>query len=184
MANVTSNRQSYYPAISPNPTAQEMALHLKNLYTATNNHDQAIGLLNGKVGTNTSAIASGSSTSTIVTKTIVINQFAGLGAPNNQTGQTAYTVQSTDNGIFLILGDSSAVTVTLNSALTVPYFLFASNFGPSNVTLVPTTGSINQNTLDVGGLYIIAFDGTNWWNSALIVATGISFRWSNIFSGG
>lgn len=167
MATVKSNRQSYYPPISPNPTAQELALHLKNVYTAMNNHDAAIDLLNGKVTSNTSSISE-MGTTTIVTKTIVISQFPGLGGVNDQTSQTAYTATSTDNGILLLLGDSSAVTLTLNSAMTVPYFLFVTNYGSSTVTLAPTSGVVNQLTIPVGGLYLIVFDGTNWKATAIL----------------
>jgi hypothetical protein len=53
--------------------------------------------------------------------------------------------------------------------MTTPYFFFASNFGSSNVTLLPTSGSINQPTIDVGGFYMVVFDGTNWENTALFV---------------
>jgi hypothetical protein len=96
--------------------------------------------------------------------------FPGLGGINDQTGNTTYTVASTDNGIFMIFGAGSAVTLTLNSALGTPYFFFATNFGSSTVTMSPTTGSINQATLPVGGLYLVAFNGTNWKASAIIVA--------------
>ena len=94
--------------------------------------------------------------------------FPGLGAVRDLTGSTAYTVLAADNGILLILSDSSPVTLTLDSAMTTPYFLFASNFGSANVTLSPTSGTINQPTLDVGGLYLIVFDGANWKASALL----------------
>lgn len=145
----------------------------------------AISALNSKV----QAIKSGGTT-TVNTSTgggtIIINgnNFPGLGGVNNQTGATAYKTLASDNGIFLIFGDASPVTLTLDSALTTPFFFFASNFGGSNVTLTPTTGTVNQPTLDVGGLYIVVFDGTNWEVSALIVGASTAFRWSTIFSGG
>lgn len=65
---IPANRQSYYPPISPSPTPAEIALHLKNIYTFGNDHDQAIDLLNGKVESNKASSATAGVT-TIVTKT-------------------------------------------------------------------------------------------------------------------
>lgn len=172
MATVKSNRQNYFPPISPSPTSAEIALHLKNLYTLGNDHDSAIDLVNQKVGSNTSAIASNANSinsGATVTKTIVINQFSGLGGVNDQTGQTAYTLQNTDNGIFLLLGDASPVTVTLNSAVTTPFFCFMTNYGSASVTLVPSSGAINQPTIPVGGLYIVGFTGIDWKASEILI---------------
>ena len=90
--------------------------------------------------------------------------FPGLGGVNNQTGATTYTVASTDNGIFLILSDASPVTVTLNSALPIPFFLWATNEGVGLVTFTTTSGSINgPSTLPTNYTSLIVFDGTNWW---------------------
>jgi len=97
--------------------------------------------------------------------------FPGLGGINDQTGATTYTTASTDNGIFLILNDASPVAVTLNSALTTPYFLFASNFGAGLVTLTPSTGLVNgaaSYAIQTGGLFLIAFDGANWKTSNIL----------------
>lgn len=172
MATVKSNRQSYYPPISPNPTNAELALHLKNLYTAANDADSAIDLVNQKVGANPSSIATAATSASngaSVTKTIVINQFSGLGGVNDQTSQTAYTLQNTDNGIFLLLGDASPVTITLNSAVTTPFFCFMTNYGSASVTLVPSSGAINQPTIPVGGLYIVGFTGIDWKASEILI---------------
>ena len=131
--------------------------------------NQAIAALKNQVDANKQTITETVSTSGGVTPAPPAPfPFPGLGAVNNQTGNTSYTLAMTDNGALLIFGDASPVTLTLNSALTVPFFFFASNFGASNVTMTPSTGSINQPTLDVGGLYEIVFDGTNWTATAII----------------
>ncbi len=132
---------------------------------------RAIKSLKGQIGTSTTTTINSSSGGGGGGSAPTPFPFPGLGGINDQTGNVTYTIASTDNGIFLLLGTSSAVTVTLNSALTTPYFLFASNFGTANVTLTPSTGLINQPTLDVGGLYLIAFDGANWKASALLTPT-------------
>jgi hypothetical protein len=172
MATVKSNRQSYYPPISPKPTAQEMALHLKNLYTLGNDHDSAIDLLNQKVTTPAaSSPTSGSGTSTLVTKTVIVSQLAGLGGVNDQTGSTTYTPTAADAGIFLIFNDASPVAVTLNSAMVTPYMFFATNSGTGVVTLTPTSGLVNGAAswiMQEGGLFIVIFDGVNWKTSDVL----------------
>jgi hypothetical protein len=173
MATVNSNRQNYYPPISPNPTAAEMALHLKNLYTFANTTDQAINILNGKVTSPISSSASGSSgTSTLVTKTIVVSQLSGLGGLNDQTGSTSYTPTAADAGIFLIFGDTAPVAVTLNSAMVTPYIFFATNNNSGVVTLTPTTGLVNGAAswpMQQGGLFLVGFDGVNWKTSDVLI---------------
>lgn len=172
MATVKSNRQSYYPPISPNPTAQEIALHLKNIYSFGNDHDSAIDLLNQKVTTKSSSSASGTSTSTLVTKTIIVNQLSGLGGVNDQTGNVTYTPTIADAGIFLIFGDAAPVTVTLDSAMVTPYIFFSTNYNTGVVTLTPTSGLVNGAAswiMPQGGLFLIGFDGTNWHTSDILI---------------
>ena len=98
--------------------------------------------------------------------------FPGLGADNNQTGNTAYTVVSTDNGILLILNDASPVAVTLDSTLVRPYLLFITNFGAGAATLTPSSGLINGSASLVMAQHetlMAVFDGTNWLTSDLLV---------------
>lgn len=132
-----------------------------------------------------------SSAPTSPTGTVIINgtNFPGLGAINDQTGNTSYTTLATDNGIFLIFNDSSAVAVTLNSALTIPFFFFATNGGTGTVTLTPTTGLINGSAswvLQENGLFLIAFDGTNWKTSDVLVLAqtiaATSHEWLNSYT--
>lgn len=129
----------------------------------------AIAALKKQVGSSTA-----STTTTVASGgTVIINgsNFPGLGGIRDQTGSTVYTVTSTDNGIFLILDDASPVAVTLNSALTVPYFLFATNYGPGTVTFTPSSGLVNGAAswiMSQGGLFYIGFDGTNWKTSDIL----------------
>jgi len=98
--------------------------------------------------------------------------LSGLGAIRDLTGSTTYTTITSDNGILLLLSDASPVAVSLDSAMTTPYFLFASNAGAGLVTFTPTSGTINgaaTYTLATGYLAIIIFDGTNWKTSAVLV---------------
>ena len=59
---MASDRQSWYPPVDANMTPEETALHLRLLYTAINDHDQAFGVLNAKPSTvtnNTTIVQSG-----------------------------------------------------------------------------------------------------------------------------
>jgi hypothetical protein len=96
--------------------------------------------------------------------------LSGLGGVNNQTGNTTYTTQGSDGGIVLIFNDASPVAVTLNVGVPVPWFVFTTNLGAGLVTFTPQSGTINGGatfTLPFNYTSIIAFDGTNWWATAL-----------------
>lgn len=96
--------------------------------------------------------------------------FPGLGAINDQTGVTAYTILNTDNGILLILNDASPVAITLDSAMVTPYFLFVTNFGAGAATLTPTSGLIDGSaslSLLQYQSVLAVFDGTNWKTTAI-----------------
>lgn len=126
------------------------------------------GQLDAKTTTTITSASSSSGSGVIPVPT----PFPGLGAVRDLTGSTSYTVLAADNGILLILSDSSSVTLTLDSAMTTPYFLFASNFGAGLVTFTPTSGTINGAatfTLSTGYVVQIVFDGTNWKTSSVLV---------------
>ena len=159
----TGNLVKWYPPISDHPTPEETALHQRLLFDSSNDHDQAITLLNGKL--EDLAATKTTNTVTTVTNTVQSTQFPGLGTDNDQTGNTSYTTQSSDNGILLILNDASPVAVSLNSVVAVPFFLFATNGGAGTVTFTPTSGTINGGAslaFQQNYFAVIVFDGTNW----------------------
>lgn len=114
--------------------------------------------------------------------TVIINgsNFPGLGGLNNQTGNTSYTTTQSDDGILLWLNNASPVAVSLNSALTTPFFLFAFNAGAGTVTFTPTSGTISYLSnlgsasmpLATGLFALIVFDGVNWWAATTAASTG------------
>lgn len=183
------NLTKFYPPVNDRPTPEETALHLRDLYDGTNDHDQAITTLKGQVDDLADTVATAAaSTSTNTSTTITITEIEGFGnlaAVNDQTGQTSYTVQGTDNGALVALNDASAIAVTLNSVVMAPYFVFIANQGTGTVTLTASSGSINGTTTIPGGSSVTAFyDGANWWIYAVVVTPPIAYRWSNIFAGG
>jgi hypothetical protein len=160
MANTS---QSFVPAVKNTLEPWEVSHHIRLLYQAFGNTKTAIQ--NIKTGTTTTNV-------TNLNNTTSGGGGGGVmvGGVNNQTGVTTYTTQSTDNGVVLILDDASPVAVSLNSGVTSPFFIFATNLGAGLVTFTPTSGTINAGatfTLPLNFTSVVAFDGTNWF------ATGI-----------
>ena len=162
----------YGPAVSE-AVPWEVAYHLRLLYQAFDNAKKAIGKL--APGTTTENVTQinnqvgGSAGSP--------NMLAGLGAVNNQTGNTTYSTTNGDSGILLILDDASPVAVTLNAGVPTPWMIFATNEGAGTVTFTPSSGLINGGatfTLPTNYLILIVFDGVNW------TATPDQFSFANI----
>lgn len=144
MAEQISAPKPYYPEIGKN-VSPEVALHIRNLYTAINDHDPAIGTLknqltslasaqgykvSGSSVTKTSSTSSSTSSSSSVTaaqaQSIAAAQVAvnfptqlqlNLGKVNNQIG-TSYTAQQSDYGGIITLSNAAPVAVTLNNGTT------------------------------------------------------------------
>lgn len=102
----------------------------------------------------------------------------GIGTLSNQTGLTAYTMQTTDNGALVLFSDASPVAVALNTAVNPPYFFYAVNWGAGLVTFTPpspTTISYINNLgatsmpLKTNYLTLIVFDGANFFAATLPV---------------
>jgi hypothetical protein len=89
-----------------------------------------------------------------------------IGKVNDQTGATAVTLQQTDYGALVILDAASSIAVTLNNAVTTPYFSVLENQGTSTATLTPTSGTVNtlpSIPLPPNAVAIVYFDGLAWW---------------------
>lgn len=166
----TGNLVKWWPPVSDKPKPEETALHTRLLFDTANDHDQAITALKGQLD---EAIATKSTnTVTTVTNTVLSTQFPGLGTVNDQTGETSYATQSSDNGALIIVDDASPVAVALNSVVSTPYFFFISNFGAGTATLTPSSGTINGSAsfaLPQNYFSVVFFDGTNWEATILLV---------------
>jgi hypothetical protein len=138
--------------------------------------NQAIAYLNSRIAPSASA----SSTTT----TILESAGGGggqtpsliVGGVNDQIGANAYTTQQTDYGVKILVGDSSPVTVTLNSAVTTPWFTIIDNDSSSMVSLTtnPPATVQGENAILPGGFAIVYFDGQNFWSGATRIATDSS----------
>lgn len=137
--------------------------------------NQAIAALVPKVdSTATAASGSSSSGTTVVSgvssfnsETGVVVFFPTLGNVNNQLGVSAYSTQTTDNGAKIIVGDSSAVAVTLNSAVTAPWLCVIDNDSSAVANLIPASGVLHgEQNIQPGGFGTVFFDGTDFWCGA------------------
>lgn len=110
-----------------------------------------------------------------------------LGNVNNQSGNTAYSTQVSDNGSFLVFRDASAIAVLLNSGA-IPFFFFTTNLGVGAATFTPASGTINGAAnvkLLTNESAIIAFDGVNWWAASIPVQplslANVVHKWLNSY---
>ena len=178
------NLVKWYPPVDDNPSPAQAALHLRLLYNGTNDHDQAITTLKNQVSTLDATVKTVTNTTTNTGRTITITDIAGFGnlaAVNNQSGSTAYTVQSGDNGSLIVLSDASPIAVTLNSVVLPPYFVYFANQGVGLVTMTASSGVINgASTIPGKTSAIVFFDGANWWTWAVLTplsAAAVAHQW-------
>jgi len=174
-----------FPFAISEKTEPAVADALRTTYNGLLVHEQAFAQLNAKVDALApSTPTSGTSTTNenITTETVVqagvssfntlagaVTYFPSMGAVNNQSGATAYTTQTQDNGALIVLADSSAVAVTLNYAVTPPWYTTISNQGAGTVTVTPQQGTINgaaSATIAPNAFATIFFDGANWWSDS------------------
>jgi hypothetical protein len=159
------------PVISPE-VPWETRRHLQLLYQKLGNHTQAFqvqanqiaGLKAGSTTTNITEESGGSGGGGS-------SSFLGQGLINDQTGETGYNTQPSDNGILLILNDSSAVAVSLTTDA-APFYLIITNFGAGTATLTPSTGTINGGaslSLLQNQTVYAACDSTNWSTTSIPV---------------
>jgi hypothetical protein len=139
--------------------------------------------LAGKTSGSTPTVTNVNTTS----ETVIDEIFpgVGIGTVNNQSGNTSYATQQSDNEALIILNDASPVAVTLNSVITTPYGSFITNLGAGTGTLTPSSGTINGNasfSLPQNYTALVAFDGSNWWASALPIVP-ILTQYSVLFMG-
>jgi hypothetical protein len=68
-----------------------------------------------------------------------------IGTVNDQTGQTGYTLQNTDYGALVILNNAAGVALTLNGAITKPFYARVKvDSGSGTAVFTPTSGTVNR----------------------------------------
>lgn len=109
-----------------------------------------------------------SSTTTVIQNTETVNPgtSSNVGSVNDQSGNTSYVTQQSDNGALIVLSDASPVALSLTTSLVLPWFCVPVNQGAGLVTITPAAGNINGGatiTLPTGYFAVIAYDGANFW---------------------
>jgi hypothetical protein len=168
--------QPYYPQVDKS-VDPKVTVHIQRIYPWLNNLDKAIIGINTKVVTLQKTAAAATTTTTSTTSSSSsssggssTNNFTGLGTVNDQTGNTAYTIQQTDSGAEIQVADASPIAISLNSVITSPFFAVISNLGTSTVTLTPTSGTVNGAstfTLLKNSMSWVVFSGGKWYASAI-----------------
>lgn len=153
----------------------------QTVISAIQSHDNSITDINQAIAAQANQIAalkspssstsSGSSTTTQVsTENVTTTNIISGGVVNNQSGNTTYVTGQRDNGALLIFTDTSPVSVTLNNGVTLPWYCFIYNGGPSDITVTGQQGNINSQPSEIitPGLFsIVFFDGGDYWAAAL-----------------
>ena len=112
---------------------------------------------------------------TTVNESVQVNNWAGLGTINNESGSVSYSTQQSDDGALIIFSDAAPVAVSLGVTVTTPWFCFVQNWGAGLVTFTPASGTINYignlaaatMTLAQGYSCMIVFDGIDFWAETL-----------------
>lgn len=173
-----------YP-LGEDATMGDVTEALRVAFNGLTNHEQAFANLPSQIATQATAAAT-AAVENIENETTAgvtsfnsavgaILYFPGMGAVSNEIGSAAYTIQQSDAGSKIICGDSSPVTVTLNGAITPPWFAFIGNDSTSNVSLSPSGASlVGINSVYPGGTAIVFYDGTTFWCEGVAIATDSS----------
>jgi hypothetical protein len=164
------------PTLNENSTMVDVAHAIKVASDGLTVHEQAFANLPSQIKTQAAAAAVAaveqitSEETTGVTSfnstTGAVIYFPSLGQVNDQLGNPLYVTQTADAGRKIIVGDSAAVTVTLNPSVTLPWFTIIGNDSTSVASLVTdSTVTINGITsLNQGGFALIFFDGSTFWS--------------------
>lgn len=129
-------------------------------------HDATIAL-SKQHGTTVQNVNNNSvSIGTLLQQFTAVEEAVPEGNVNQQT--VPYAVQNSDYGGVVILQGAGPYDVTLNSAVSMPYYTFCFNFGSVSATVTPdlagaTINNVASLTLRVNQWMLIFFDGLNWW---------------------
>ncbi len=192
----TTPAQPYYPQVDKS-VDPKVTRHIQTIYGTINNHDKAIVLLSNKVTALQKSTTTAASTAASAVSSNSSSgggggsspSFSGLGSANPQIGVTAYTLQQTDNGAEVQVGDAAPVAVSLNSVITSPFFAVVVNLGSSTATLTPTSGLVNGGgsfTLLKNSMTWVVFSGGNWFASAIPIVPlntpAVTHQWLNSYN--
>jgi hypothetical protein len=170
------------PTLTETSTMKDVAEAMNTAFDGLTVHEQAFASLPKQIAAQATAAATAAvenitqETVTGVTsfnaQTGAILYFPGLGTVNNQLGEPSYTPVQGDAGAKIIVGDSSAVAVFLDSTLSAPWFTIIGNDSSATADLVGPVNGLQS--IYPGGFAIIFFDGTEFWAEGVAIATDSS----------
>jgi len=140
-------------------------------------HDATVSLA-GKHGTTIQNVSNVTTQiASLVQQFISVEEAVPEGRVNQQT--VPYAIQNGDYGGVVILQGAGPYDVTLNSAVSMPYYTFCFNLGAVSATVTPDLGGSTINnvaslTLPTNQWMLIFFDGLNWWALTFTLPTSIS----------
>lgn len=168
--------QRNFPSLHEGSTMADVAKAVNTAFDGLTVHEQAFANIPKQIAAQAGAAATAAvenitnETVTGVTSfnslTGAVLYFPGLGYVNNELGIPSYTPVQGDAGKKILMGDSSPVTVTLNPAMTVPWFAFIGNDSSSTVSLVPDSGAVVNGLTELypGGLAVVFLADSTFWS--------------------
>lgn len=176
-----------YPSkLSEKSTIGEVAEAVRTAFDGLTVHEQAFANLPSQIASQAKAAATEAVTEFVQnetttgvtsfnTNTGAIVYFPNLGMVNNQLGNTSYTTQQSDDGLKILMGDSTPASVTLNPAVQLPWFTFIGNDSTSSVTLSSSAPIYGVRNIPQGSYVLVFCDGIQFWSEGITYATDSSF---------
>lgn len=173
------------PPLNEHSTMADVTKAIKTAFDGLTVHEQSFAALKGQTTSN-----SGVSVTETITEsagTVIVEQsgvtafnaqtgpiiyFPGMGLVNNQLGEPSYAPIQGDAGKKIIVGDSSAVAIYLDSSLAAPWFAIIDNDSSAIVNLSAQGPLYGAQTIPSGGFGIVFYDGVNWWAGATPTSGG------------
>lgn len=139
---------------------------IRYAFTGLKDLNDANEALTAKVNANTESVAAVQAVTVVSgsggSSTVTVN----VGSVNDQSGNVLYALQQTDFGALVIVETASPFALSLNSAVTIPFYSVVANLGTGSITATPTLGDVNGVatwTIPKSQFALIFYDGRNWW---------------------
>lgn len=175
------------PVLSEHSSMADVAEAMGKAFEGLTVHEQAFAAIPSQIASSSKTAATTAVTEAVSSQTTegvtsfnaltgAIIYFPNLGYVNNQLGVSSYTALQSDSGKKIIVGDSSAVAIYLDSSLSAPWFAIIDNDSSAVAYLMPDSSLTlyGQNAIQPGGFGIVAFDGLEFWSSSSTMSKSIT----------
>lgn len=164
-------------ALNEHSTMGDVADALRTAMNGLTVHEQAFAALPAEIAAQSKTAATEAVSEFVSNETVTgvtsfntlagaIIYFPGLGTVNDQLGNASYTALQSDAGAKIVVGDSSPVTIFLDSSLAAPWFTIIDNDSGGVASLVPMGGAgiYGPTIIADSGFGIVFYDGSNFWS--------------------